>query len=185
METILGIVGQPSSGKDTVANYLETLGFVHISTANLIREEMKVLNLPLDRAHVSQFVIEKRKERGPGYLAEESIKKLDNINRAVISGFRNVAEIEITRTKFSKNFILLAVQAPLLTRYNWALSRKRDGDQISFEQFKTEEEAERAGSKDSHQVDAVIGMADKVIFNDGTKEELLAKIDDLVKNYEN
>ncbi len=175
---VFGVTGQPSSGKDTVAEHIESHGFLHIPTANLIREEMRKQGIEVDRAHTSAFVIEKRKERGPGYLAEEAVKRISG--NAVVSGLRNVVEVEVLRKAFGKECILIAVEAPIETRYKWGTSRGRVGDSISFEQFKHEEEVEKKGNANAQQVDAVISMADKIILNDGTKEELLQKVNDLI-----
>lgn len=175
---IFGVTGYPSSGKDTVSNHLVSLGFSHISTGDFIRDEMKRLAMPTDRTSIQEFVHQARKERGSGYLAEEAIKKVTS--NSVISGLRNAKEVVILREKFGKDFVLIAVEAPLESRYKWALSRKREGDQISFERFKTEDEVERVGNKDSIQIDSVVQLADVLILNDGTKEELLQKVDDFL-----
>ncbi len=178
---IIGLTGQPSSGKDTVAEYLVSLGFEHISTSDLIREEMKKSGLPLERSSLSQFANEKRKERGPGYLASLAIQKVNG--NSVISGLRNPSEVDILRAEFKDNFICIAIEAPIDIRYVWAKNRGRIGDSISFEQFKKEEEVERQGNRDSQQVDAVIKMADKLVINDSTKENLINKVNEIVKEY--
>ncbi len=182
---IFGVTGQPSSGKDTVAEHLASLGFFHIPTANLIREEMREKGIPTDRAHTSTFAIECRKERGAGYLAEIAVNKIkkNKSDRNVVSGLRNTAEVESLKKAFGKDFVMLAVEAPIEARYSWVVGRNRTGDNISFEQFKAEEEKERSGDKNTHQVDAVISMADKVILNDGTRDELLKKVGDLAKDF--
>lgn len=183
---VLGITGHPSSGKDTVANHAATLGFSHISTSDLIREEMAPLGIPTDRAHVSAFARDSRKERGPGYLAEISVMRVLKIGESgrsencIVSGLRNTAEIDVLKKAFGKNFTLIAVEAPLKTRYGWAQARKRIGDEISFEQFKTQEDAERKGNVNAQHVDDVIAAADILILNDGTKEELLKKVEEIV-----
>ncbi|TSC69876.1 MAG: hypothetical protein CEO12_686 [Parcubacteria group bacterium Gr01-1014_46] len=177
---IIGITGQPSSGKDTVANYLASLGFLHVSTSDLIRQEMREQGLPTDRPTMHDFVAERRKERGQGYLAELAVQKIKG--DAVVSGLRNTAEIEILRNSFGDKFVLVAVEAPLETRYRWVVGRRRDIIDLTFEQFKAEEEAEKNANEGAFQVDAIIAMADKLILNDGTKEELLKKVDEVMKS---
>ncbi|KKU81474.1 MAG: hypothetical protein UY07_C0017G0012 [Parcubacteria group bacterium GW2011_GWA1_47_8] len=175
---ILGITGYPSSGKDTVANYLVEKGFTHISTGDLIREEMMKKGIPLDRAHMQEFANEMRKVHGPGYLALEAIKRV--FGNTIVSGLRNIFEVKVLREKFGDQYIMIALTAPIETRYEWATARKREGDVIPFELFKVEEEAEHHGRPDTQQVDDVIAMADYTIENTGVKEELLQKIDELV-----
>jgi len=175
---VIGITGQPLSGKDTVAEYLAERGFVHISGGEMIREEMTKLSLPTDRASINKFVAKRRQERGAGYLSEEIAESIKG--DTVVSGFRNTAGVEIFRKKFGNDFFLIAVEAPLDTRYDRAKARGRIGDDISFEQFKQEEEEERGGST-FFEVDKVISLADYLIVNDGPKEELNTKVDKIIE----
>lgn len=175
---ILGITGYPSSGKDTVANYLVVKGFTHISTGDLIREEMKKKGISLDRAHMQEFANEMRKVHGPGYLALETIKRVSG--DTIVSGLRNVFEVKALKERFGGQYVMIALTAPIETRYTWATARKREGDTISFGTFKEQEEAEHYGRPDTQQVDDVIAMADYTIKNTGVKEELLQKVDNLV-----
>lgn len=178
---VIGIIGQPSSGKDTAANYLASKGFQHIHTSDLIREEMRREGIPTDRAHIHDFVKARRAERGLDYVAREAAEKV--AGDCVISGFRNTAEVNVFKNKFGKNFILLAVEAPLELRYERARARNRTGDDISFEQFRAEEEAERRSA--THEVDNVIAMADHAIANAGSEEELFKQIDEVLERVKN
>ena len=173
---IIGLTGYQSSGKDTAAEVLALHGFLHISTSDLIRKEMTSLGIPTDRDHIREFATEKRAERGPGYLAEEACALAKE--KTVISGIRNAAEVEVLRKKFGNDFSLIVVDAPLETRYKWAVTRNRETDRITFEQFTEQQQKERAST--SQQVDTVIALADKTIINDGTLEELKKKVLELV-----
>ncbi len=175
MKKIIGIVGHPSSGKDTAAGYLVKKAYAHISMGDILREEMKKHGVPIDRASGQKFVLQARKERGGGYLAEESIKRVTG--DTVISGFRNTAEIKILKQEFGNSFFLIAVEAPVEVRYERAKARNRIGDNITFEMFKSQEDTERKGDPNTFDVDAVIGMADCLVQNDSTEVELFKKID--------
>lgn len=175
---IIGITGQPSSGKDTIAEHLSAQGFAIISTSDLIRQEMRKFGLPTGRAHMHDFVNEMRKARGPDYLAVEVIKTITGDTASV--GLRNIAEVSAFRKAFGKQFVLVATEALLDIRYARAQERRREGDHISLEQFKAEEEVERHGSAETQQVDDVIAMADYTLKNDGFKEDFLHSVDDLL-----
>jgi dephospho-CoA kinase len=171
---VIGVTGHPSSGKDTVAEYITAKGFEHYSMGDTIRKDMRVLGLPTDRSSINKYVVERRKKDGVSYPAPEMAEAIKG--NAVFSGVRNTAEVNIFKNKFGDNFTLIAVEAPIQTRYEWAKARGRAGDDIAFEQFKKEEEQERSGSE-FHQVDMVINSADHLVLNDGTKEHLYTKID--------
>lgn len=179
---IIGITGHPSSGKDTIAHHLEGKGFNHISTGDLLRNEMKKHGIPFDRAHMHDFAIHMRQERGAGFLAEEAEKNVTE--NTIISGLRNTAEVETLKKHFGSKFVLIAVDAPVEVRYVRSKKRKRGGEQISFEQFKKQEEIERHGAPDSQQVDEVIALADFNIKNNTTKKDLLGKVDLLLNHIE-
>ncbi len=175
---IIGVTGQPSSGKDTIMEYLESLGFVGLSTSDFIRKEMSGLSLPVDRAHMHDFVNKMRVLRGPGYLAIEAVKII--VGDTAVSGLRNVAEIAALKEAFGGQFVLVAAEAPIKIRFERAQGRSREGDHVSFEQFKAQEESERHGTPDTQQVDDVIGLSDYIIENTGTKEEFKKKINELL-----
>ncbi|HZS43061.1 MAG TPA: AAA family ATPase [Candidatus Paceibacterota bacterium] len=180
---IIGITGHPASGKDTVADYLVSKGFIKISGGDILREEMHKLNLATHRANIHDFVSKMRLKHGNGYLSHETIKRIKG--NTVISGIRNREEVKIFRKELGNKFQLIAVDAPLKIRYKWAQERKRTGDEISFEQFKKEEEREKAKDQGSHEVDLVMDEADLIILNEGTKEDLFKKVDkSLSKNKE-
>ena len=175
---IIGLCGQPASGKDTVADFFVTKGFAHISLGDTLREEMRKQGLPVDRARMSVFAAEAKKSRGMAYLAELAAGKVSG--NAIISGIRGTAEVEFFRRRFGPDFILLFVDAPLETRYARARKRNRTGDDISFEEFRRIEDHERSAASGAQEVDKVIALADLTIDNSGSVEALRARLEQLV-----
>ncbi len=175
---ILGLCGQPASGKDTVADFFVAKGYAHISLGDTLRQEMRQQGIPVDRARMSVFAAEAKKSRGRAYLAELAAAKVTD--RAVISGIRGTAEVEFFRRRFGADFKLLVVAAPLEVRYERARRRNRPGDDISFEEFRRIEDYERAAASGAQEVDKVIALADLTLDNSGSLEELLAKLEHLL-----
>jgi dephospho-CoA kinase len=175
---IIGICGQPASGKDTVADFFVSKGFTHLSLGDTLREEMRKQGLPVDRARMSVFAADAKKSRGMAYLAELAAAKVSD--KSIISGIRGMAEVEFFRRQFGTDFILLAVDAPLETRYARALMRDRAGDNISFEEFRRIEDHERSAVSGAQEVDKVIALADLTIDNSGPMEALAAKLEPLL-----
>lgn len=176
---VIGITGHPASGKDTVADYLVSSGFLKISGGDILRDQMIELGLPTDRSHVSEYARRAREEKGNGYLAQGMVTKISG--NTVISGIRNMTEVSVFRDNLGERFRLVGVETPLEVRYERAQERGRVGDNISLEQFKLEDEKERSSVSGSHEVSIVIESADKVIQNDGTMEDLYKKVDDFLK----
>lgn len=177
---IIGICGQPSSGKDTAAHYLQELGFKHISNGDRIREDMIREGLTLERTAMRDYAAAKRESIGGFYPVNLSCPLIKE--DTVMTGFRNTAELDYVKKYFKDDFVLISLTAPFEIRYERARERKRHGDNISIEQFKAEEEAERQGNPQTHEVDAVIARADYHLENDGTRKELELKISKLVRN---
>jgi len=176
---ILSVAGHPSSGKDTVAEYIaEHYDFFNWSGGDALRKYIRENNLgEPTREKLSELSIKLRKERGPDFLTRIAFET--KTPRLLISGTRSVAEAESIK---KHGGILIAVTAPRALRYERAKERGRVGDNVSFEQFTAIEEKEASGKDPfAHNVDGVIAMADYIIENTGTLPALHAKIDALMQ----
>lgn len=176
--TIIGLIGQPLSGKDTVASYLQSEhNFTHISTGDLVRAYIKESNLgEPERPLVKDTANKLRAEHGNDYLVQVGLKHKGDL---VISGLRHPDEVSAVK---EAGGTIVVVSAPQQKRYEWTMSRKREGDTISFDEFKKQEEAEYDASSPSGQhVLKVLAMADVEITNEGTLDELKAKVHELLK----
>lgn len=178
---VIGITGHQVAGKDTIADYLNTKGFSKYTMGDILREEMKELGLPQDRDSMNKYSTEIKLKHGNDYLAQQIIKKISG--NSTIPGIRSIGEVETLRKELGDNFILLSVDAPIEKRFGWAQERKREGDEISFEKFKEQQEKERNHPSGAHRIDKVMEMADIVIENDGTKEDLYKKVDEIFSKY--
>ncbi|HEY3862993.1 MAG TPA: AAA family ATPase [Verrucomicrobiae bacterium] len=174
---IIGVCGQPASGKDTAAEFFVSKGFMHISLGDALRREMRKQGLPVDRASMSIFAADAKKARGAGYLAKLAISMISG--NAIISGIRGSAEVDLLRQQFGPDFLLIAVDAPLELRYGRATKRNRPGDNISFEQFRMIENHERSAASGAQEVDKVIALADHTLDNSGSIEMLMTKLEAL------
>lgn len=180
---VVCVVGQPGSGKDTLANFLaEKRNFWHISTGNIIREEMRARNIPTDRENMRVFSQDMRKKMGNSYPANiAAIAASKNTCNTVISGPRNLAEVEVFKNKFGKNFILIAVDAPIKVRYERIKNgRGRAGDSINFAQFKVQEDAEL--NSGTHELSKLLSMADYTLDNSKSSLKMFSKIDSILEN---
>jgi dephospho-CoA kinase len=175
---IIGVCGTFASGKDMVAEYIaDKLGYIHVSTGDLVREYIRENDLgEIDRDNLRKVANELRAEHGSGYLIETSLEKYND--DVVFSGVRSTGEVETIR---NARGTMIAVDAPVNQRYEWAKARKRIGDEITPEYFRQQETAEENhGDPNKQQLTAVITMSDYDIANDGTLEDLNGKIDEVL-----
>jgi dephospho-CoA kinase len=177
---IIGLTGTNGAGKDTVADYFKEKGFAYFSLSDEVRAECDLRGLPKDRDTMQRVANEMRGNLGADILAKMVLEKihLGNIKNALVVSIRNPHEVEAF--KAFGNFIMLAVDAPAELRYQRISSRGRTDDAVTFEKFVSQEEFERHGSPTGQQLDAVIKMANHVLINDGTREELYQKVEKIL-----
>src|SRR5262249_54767340 len=111
---------------------------------------------------------------GEGILAERILPKLAALS--VVDSIRNAGEIRVLRAL--PGFHLLGVDAPVAVRFARSHLRGRAGDGRTLEEFKRKEEMEKAVRGPGQQLDICFWLADSVVHNDGTLEDLHRRVAD-------
>jgi dephospho-CoA kinase len=179
---IIGITGAFGSGKSTSADFLRNFGFVRISLAWFLEEELKNQGRKeIFRTSLQDLGDKWRKKYGPGILAKKAIAliKEKKLQKVVIEGFRNNAEIEELR-KF-KNFKLIGIVVNRKVRFerlqelnrreklNWELFNKLDSRDLGIGE-----------GRGGLQVAICLALSDIFIENNCGLKELKNKITDAV-----
>ncbi len=173
---IIGLTGKNASGKGEAASYLVTKGFSYFSLSDIIRDEAKKRSIEETRENLIGIGNAMRKEHDSGILAKLVMKKLKG--NCVVDSIRNPEEIKELRK--GKNFILLGVDAPAGIRFERAKKRGRIENAKTLAEFKTIEQKENLKNKNNQQLDNCLKMADIIVVNDKSLEELHKKIDALL-----
>jgi len=179
---IIGITGTIGAGKGTVVEYLiDKKGFKHFSARAFLVEEIEKRGLENNRDNMVLVANDLREKNSPSFVADELFKRaLESENSCVIESLRTSGEIESLKSK--GNFTLLAINADPKTRYERIIGRSSSTDNISFEKFLADEQREMESTDPNKQnLSKCIGMADFVINNDGTLEELNSKLEEILK----
>lgn len=182
---IIGITGTQGSGKGEVVNYLEKKGFIHFSARTFLLEEMKRRNVEIIRDNMTTVANDLRKKYSPSYIIESLFKQAEASGKnCVIESVRALGELSFLRKQ--NNFYLLAVAADTKIRYERILQRKSVLDYVTFEQFLHDEKREGL-SKDPAEgsIDDCVRLADFILDNNGTKEELYERVEGVLKKIEN
>jgi dCMP deaminase len=168
---IIGLTGKNGSGKGEVATFLTESGYEYHSLSDVLRDELKVRDLPESREAMIVMGNELRTRHGAGALAEKILAKLAPEVHAVIDSIRNPAEVEVLRRR--RDFHLLSIEADPHVRFERTKARNRAGDPQTFEAF-LDVEAREAATPDpaTQQMDSTAVMADAIICNNGAIGEL-------------
>ena len=168
----VGLTGLNASGKGTAAQYLIDKGYTYYSLSDIVREEATALGRDHSRENLICAGNKLRKEQGPAVLAKRVAQKISG--RAVIDSIRNIAEINELRKL--PGFILIGVDAPVELRFERAKKRGRVGFEQSLQEFIEVEQKENSKDPNKQQLFECLKMADTIIKNDGTTEELKDKL---------
>jgi dephospho-CoA kinase len=178
---IIGLTGKNAAGKGEVAAYLNAKGFAYFSLSDELREEAKRAGIEQSRENLIELGNSLREKFGAGYLAKKINAKIKSsgAKNSVIDSIRNLEEIAELRK--NRNFVLVAVDAPIELRFQRAMQRKRAGEANSLEEFRMLEERENFKNKTGQQLNECVKSADEMIVNDGSLEQLHKKVDELLE----
>ena len=176
---VIGIVGLKGAGKEVVAEYIaKKYGGIKHAHSEIYHQILAVLKIPDQRMNLIKL-FELRKVFGENVLVNALNKRIreDNVKLEVITGIRFPNELENIK-KYEHNFVLY-ISAPMDIRFE--RQRKRGqyaGDDImsytEFTRIDTEEPTEVL-------IRSLGEKADKEIVNEGSLEELYAKVDSIIE----
>ena len=187
---LLGIAGTFASGKDTLAEWLETKGFYHVSTSNMVRAGSQDKYGSTDRKHLHVYANETREAEGAGIFLDRALMQAVDYDNVVISGIRSIGEVEALKAAGGK---LIFMDAPIEIRYKRAFSRGRDEADVSFDSFKASEEKELHKPeelKTDQNIGAMKRHADIILENDDNIDSFYAdaakalELDDQICSYQ-
>lgn len=178
---IIGVVGTICSGKSLFAEMLISKGFHRLGFSDEVREECNLRELQIERSILQDIGNEMREKHGGDFWAKRIISKMKPGRNYVIEGIRNPGEVGALRELDS--FILVGVDAPIEERLQWIIKRNKDSDPKTLDEIKKIDERDRGKGEAAtgQQVDACFKMADLIIMNRGTLDELKDKVNKLSK----
>jgi dephospho-CoA kinase len=173
---LIGLTGTNGAGKGEVAAFFGARGYAYVSLSDILRDELRERGAAITRDSLILVGNELRRKFGPEVLARRTMDRITG--PTVVDSIRNMAEVAYFRTR--KGFILLAVDAPVEVRFARVSARGRDESATTLEAFRKKEDEERAGGADAQQLEACLVAADRLIWNDGTIEDLHRELEELL-----
>ncbi len=177
MNKLLAVVGQAGSGKDTAANYIsKKYGYIHISTADILRNYINTNNLGnLTRENMSKVVEELRAKKGNDVLVQMALENYKD-HKVVLSALRHPDESQLV---IQNHGIIIDVYADFNSRYLRNLERNREGDNIDKTKFEKLEKRENSGV--GFDINEVENSASYKVQNNGSYKDFYSQIDGIMK----
>ena len=183
---VIGLTGSLAAGKGVVSDFLKQNGFVYLSLSDELREIVKECKMEITRKNLQDMGNKMREEKGAGYLAEKVVEKIKNqsIEKAIVDGIRNPAEVEVL--KKLNNFFLISIDAPQEIRFKRMVERNRESDPKNWEEFLQVDNKDKGiGEIATGQASArCMELSNYILFNLGALEELQEKIKKLYEEIE-
>lgn len=178
MNKIIAIVGMCGSGKSIASEYLEKeLGYQKVYFGGVIYEKMKEENIEITPESQKIYRENLRKKYGMGAVAEillPKIKELSKENNVVLDGLYSWDELKILKQEFS-NLKVIGIVVDKKIRYD-RLKIRPDRP------FNNQESRDRDISEIENIAKAgPIAYADYYIFNNGTIEEYITRLNEILK----
>ncbi|MCR6691611.1 MAG: AAA family ATPase [archaeon YNP-LCB-003-016] len=164
---IICLTGMPGSGKTTISEIVKEMGIPVIVMGDVVREEARIRGIEPTPKNLGKLMIELREKMGANVIAKRCVDKIKELNSKIVlvEGVRSLEEVE----EFRKvgDVKIVAVHSSPKTRYERLSRRGRSDDPKSWEEF---------GERDLRELDVgigrVISLADEMIINEGTLEDL-------------
>lgn len=177
MTLVIGLAGRIGSGKGTVAKYLEErYGAKKFVYSDILGDLLDRLHLPKTRENLQKLGEGIREKLGDDVLVNAMVGEVKGSTQSImiIDGIRYANEVEMLRS-FEEN-LLMFTDAPVLTRYERCVARAQKGEEKEgFSDFEL-----RDNAPTELELEQVRGMADHVIDNSGSIDDLFEKVDEIM-----
>lgn len=160
---IIGVAGTNGSGKDTVGELLhDEKHYDFVSLSNILRQQLDEEGLPHSRENLSMMSKRIRDRDGDGGLSALTIKRFKESSTAdgiCITSIRTPGEVDAIH---AEGGIVVWIDADERIRYERISASRRDRpeDQITFEQFIEQQQAEMTPTKQGNGLN-MQGVKDK------------------------
>jgi dephospho-CoA kinase len=174
---LIGLTGRIAAGKESLTEFLRKNGFIYFETSEPLKDGLKKRGLAITRENMQNLGDELRKKQGAGVIMKFFLDKIEPDKNYIIDSIRNAGEVEFLR-KNSKDFILIAIDAPQKIRFDRIIKRGKPSDPKTWEDFLKADNRDFFDETNplGQQVGKCMELADYKIMNDGEFQSSLEKV---------
>lgn len=135
MHKLVCITGLTGSGKSVASDYFVKKGFNFLRFGQITLDEIKRLGLEPNEQNERPIREGLRKKYGMAAFAILNLPKLKKLLKqgdTLGDGLYSLEEYKVLKKEFGKNFVVIAVYAPPMTRYDRLTSRKLHKHDTNF-----------------------------------------------------
>jgi dephospho-CoA kinase len=178
---VIGLAGEMGSGKGTVAKFIaEKYKGSYYRFSTMLRDVLDRLHLEQSRENLPKISVALRNAFGEDIFDKVMVGDIekDQSEIIVVDGMRRLKDAENLRKL--AGFYLVYVDASLENCFERIVKRHENTDDAgkTIEEFKKEHTDEP-----ETQIRALKDISDFVVENNGTLEELYAKVDEVIKKF--
>ena len=179
MSKIIAVLGMPGSGKSEAIDYLMAkYHWPKIYFAQPTFDEMERRGLERTQANERLVREDLRNLHGEDYYAQEAVKKVEALTEApiiLLESFYSASEYRVFHGRFGSDFFTIAIHARPRIRHERLLTRPERSLTIN-------ESEERDWAQLTRLTQGTpIALADFMLVNEGSKEELCGKLDAVIE----
>ena len=173
---MIAILGMPGAGKGVASEAAKRLGLEVLVLGDVIREETERRGLQPTPENVGSVMLQVRSEEGPAVVAKRLMPKIEASasETLIVEGIRSEEEVRELRLKC--DVVTVGIHASPKTRFKRLLARGRSDDPKTWDTFY---------ERDSRELNVglcrVIALADILLLNEGTIEELQSSFETAIK----
>ena len=172
---VVCITGMPGSGKSTTSEISTGMGFEVFRMGDDVRMEAEKKKLDPTDENLGAIMLELRQRGGPiaiAHLCKQRIEKDSKSPYVLIDGIRNMNEF-LEFKKLGKA-VLVSIHASPERRFKFLQARARGDSPNSLQSFEGRDRRELSVG-----IGEAIALADEVIINSGSVDELRKSVSEL------
>lgn len=186
----IAVTGQEASGKDSYANHLSELGYMHVAAGDVLRERARAKGYsdPIPRSILSLMGDELKEEFGDcpivkSVLERYKVQSSDFPSGLVISGIRRIGELRAFKDAGAVS-LWIEVEEEVRVENHFRRGRSSESKEEFLERSQMEYLGQTSGGIDGVNVQAIEQLADCVVVNNGSLEDLFTNGDQVLCQYE-